>query len=311
MEEAAQVEQAQWNETTWGKYFHKDFIRRPGAHLLGISKTNTGKTMRAIILAGHCIKEGKKNIAWFDSSKSDEVLYLLTVAQKTGAPVRILYPGALGCSVKVEGSPVPIEYISIERPGEMFRLMGPGINIASIRPFFTELTPYVKYLSRAMNGLINDAYRRKINLQPLQIFMDEFQTICPAKRIHETSRQQELGARIAMAIYTLRSEGIGLAAFSQSYRNIAPSVRPQFDYYMAGRAPDGDPRDYIGKILFDYTHLLAKLKPSQCIIIFPNGMFPREIISFPLPAKPPGATVTYEGYQISSRVRDDSDDERT
>ena len=189
MEEAKEHALPAWHDTPYGKYFQKDFIKRPGAHLLAVGKTNTGKTCKMAVLASKSIKDGQKNIAWFDSSKSDEILYLLSVAQRNNVPVRILYPGALGCSVKVEGSPVPIEYISIERPGEMFRLMGPGVNIASIRPFFTELTPYVKYLSRAMNGLINDAYRKRIRIKPLQVFMDEFQSIAPAKRIHETSRQ--------------------------------------------------------------------------------------------------------------------------
>ena len=88
-----------------------------------------------------------------------------------------------------------------------------------------------------------------------------------------------------------------------------PAIRPQFDYVMSGRAPDADPRDYIGKILFDYTRLLSRLTPAQSIVIFPNGLFPKTIISWPLPEKPEGATVTYEGYLISRNVRDDSDDE--
>jgi len=272
------------------KYFKKHFLEAPGAHLLGTGISGSGKTSKAVLISKGCLKAGK-SIVWFDSGKGEEILFLLNF----GYPATVFYPAVGKCSMKIEGSPVPIEYVPLESPEALFRQLRPGLNIVSIRPFFTELTPYVRYLSRAFNQLIDDAYRKMIKAVPLTIFLDEAQTIFPSRRIHESPRQQELGARIAMAVYTLRSEGIGLAAFSQSFRNIAPSVRAQFNFHLVGRNPDSDPKDFIGNLIHQYEPMLSKFGPDMALIIRPDGTF-KDKVHFPLPKKPEGATVEYIGH---------------
>jgi hypothetical protein len=267
--------------------FRKGFLAKPGVHLLGVGMTGAGKTMKALVLAKWCLDEGKA-VVWFDTRKPDDLDYLFHFAKKA----TIFYP--TGCMINITGEDLDLTFKEIKNPSSLFREIQPGLNIVSLRPFFDDSPPYVNYLAKVMHGLINDAFRKKIRTGPIQIFCDEFQEICPSRRIQHTGSQQRLGARIAMALFQLRSAGIGFCAFIQSYGNILTATRMQFSYYLICKDPDGDYGDYIGKILIRYEKFFTKFNPSQSVIIPPRGRF-GDIIEWPMPIKAPKITVDYEG----------------
>ena len=269
--------------------------------------TGSGKTWRALFLAHMSLRAGS-SVVWNDCAKGGEILYLLEKRpyRKDDERITVLYPGIEKCKVDIQGSPFPIDYVPIIQPRTMFRQIRPGLNIVCVRPFFTELTPYTRYLSEAINGLIDDAYRHRIAVSPLKIFLDEFQQICPSRRAQESSQQHQLGQRIGMAVNTLRSEGIGLAAFSQSHRNVAPSVRPQFSWLVVGRNPDPGRDDFLGNLVYRYEPMISKFKPNMAMTFFPDARFYGPI-TWPKVAKPEGATVEYSGYILPRRGKKGDD----
>lgn len=277
-----------WLTTSEYRSFKRNLIEKPGQHLLGLGMTGAGKTMKAVVLCKWCLEAGKA-VAWFDTRKPDDVNYLLSLVDK----VKVFHPKDTTLTITGTDSK-EVKICTIENPDTLFREIEPGLNIISIRPFFTDLPPYVKYLSRVMHGLLNDSFNKQIKTHPLQIFMDEFQEICPAKRIHSHRSQQELGARIAMSLFQLRGFGIGFCAFTQSYKNIMNAIRLQFHYYLVCKDPDGDRMDYIGTKLLRTDGLCSKFAPDTSIIIHPNGRYGLRI-HWPLPIKDDKIMIDYEG----------------
>lgn len=278
-----------WRGTADYKAFENGFIKKPGTHLLCVGMTGAGKTMKALVLAKWCLEAGKA-VCWFDTLKPDDLNYLLNIGSlKT---VDVFYPS--GCNVKIENASPNIIYHEITNPKILFREIGNGLNIISIYPFFDDSPPYVSYLSKVMHGMISDAYRKRLKVSPVQIFLDEFQDVAPAKRIHHNKNQQELAARIATALFKLRSIGVGLTAFTQSYRNIFLATRAQFSYYLICKDPDGDQLDYIGKTLQRYANLFAEFTPEMSVLITPSGRW-NDIIRWPMPVKDPKIKIDYSG----------------
>jgi hypothetical protein len=263
-----EIDTLTWRGTADYKHFNNGFIKKPGSHLLCVGMTGTGKTMKALVLAKWCLEAGK-SVCWFDTLKPDDL--------------------------KINNAKPHITYTEIKNPATIFREIGPGLNIISLYPFFDDTPPYVSYLSKVMHGMINDAYRKRLKVSPIQIFIDEFQDVCPAKRIHHNKNQQELAARIAMALFKLRSIGVGLTAFTQSYRNIFIATRMQFSYYLICKDPDGDPLDYIGRKLSRYSNLFAGFTPEMAVLINPSGKWGPDIIRWPMPIKDINIRVDYNG----------------
>jgi len=293
-----EIELSTWKGTADYKHFEKGLIKSPGNHLLCVGMTGSGKTMKAIAISKWCLDAGKTAV-WFDTWKPDDLNYLLHYTKKA----TILHPP--DCKVIIsDKTTYDITLKEIRDPKTLFREIDKGLNIICIRQFIRDTPPFVKYMGDVMTGLIDDAFDKKIKVKPIQIFMDEFQTICPSKRLHHLRSQQMLGSKIVNNLLMLRSIGVGFCAFTQSYRNIMPATRLQFSYYLICKDPDGDLADYIGKLLLRFANLFSKFTPAQGTIIHPNGRF-TDIVTWPMPNKD-NFEINYEGRVIESEQVGDS-----
>ncbi len=284
-----EIDTTTWRGTADYTHFYNGFIKKPGSHLLCVGMTGAGKTMKALVLAKWCLEAGKA-VCWFDTLKPDDLNYLLNI--ESLERVNVFTPQ--GCTIHIENARPEIIYHEIGNPSTLFRDVQKGLNIISLYPFFDDTPPYVMYLSKVMHGMINDAFRKRLKVGPIQIFLDEFQDVAPAKRIHHNKNQQELAARIAMALFKLRSIGVGLTAFTQSYRNVFLATKMQFSYYLICKDPDGDPNDYIGKKLLKFSNLFAGFTPEMAVLIHPNGKW-EDIIRWPMPVKDDKINIDYLG----------------
>lgn len=284
-----------WKDTADYKRFERGLIRAPGVHLLSLGMTGAGKTCKAFAIQKWCLDAGKA-VAWFDTWKPDDINFLLHYTNKA----TIFFPE--GCDMNITDSKYEITKREIKDPKKLFREIGAGLNIICIRRFFRESPPFMRYMGDIMSGLIDDSFDGKIKTKPIQIFMDEFQTICPAKRLHYTKSQQMLGAKIAQNILQLRSVGVGFCAFTQSYRNILPATRLQFSYYLVCKDPDGDQMDTIGRLLLRFGKLFTKFTPAQGTLIHPNGRF-NDIVTWPMPIKDE-FDITYSGQVVTEQKGD-------
>lgn len=290
----------QWRLTADYRNFERGLLKEPGQHLLCVGMTGAGKTLKAVAINKWCL-DNQKTTIWFDTMKPDDLNFLLHYTNSA----TIHYPK--GCMVSIKSNKYNLTMKEIENPRHLFRQIEKGLNIVCIRPFFYDSPPFIRYNAEVFHGLIEDAFRKKIKIRNIQIFIDEFQDYTPSKRIQHTKAQQSLGAKIVHNLLQLRSIGIGICAFTQSYGNIMIATRSQFSYYLVCKDPDGDTRDYIGKILLRFAPLFTRFTPDQGTIIHPNGRF-TNIVSWPMPVKDEfeveyEGAYSYVGDETTKRIR--------
>jgi hypothetical protein len=131
--------------------------------------------------------------------------------------------------------------------------------------------------------------RRQGFANKMSLIIDEFHELCPSYGLMENRYLRESASRTAVALKTLRSEGIRIIAIDQAWGDIFTNARRQFPFHLASRSPN------YGKdagILASYT--FNDLKVNQARTIFPcrewNGRW-----IFPMYYQPPGSWVNYHG----------------
>lgn len=264
--------------------FKKNFIQTPGTSLLGLGQTGAGKTQKAYQITKYLAEAGE-TVVWIESGKSGEILPLLDF----GLPVRVIYPQ--GVTMSVIHPTADIEMLPVSSPGKVWDLVKPGyLHILSFRQFFYLVQGYGRYVAEVFDSLIRNAFDRNIP-SGLAVICDEFSNVCPGHELQLSKSMMTSAIKIAFALKNLRSLGIRLCAFDQSWTDVFPPARKQFPFYLLCRSP-GIPKNV--EILSDYRYAFRKLKVWQGIMVFPQYSWDG-IWKFPLFKPAPGAKVDWYG----------------
>lgn len=256
----------------WFSEFDRNFLAKPGGHLLGIGITGSGKTQKAYYLVKKLLKF--ETIVWFDCGKS----YNLGKYEEIGPlfnfniPVNIIVPA--GVEMRIENSPVPVYYEKTMSGFDIWDKIKPDcINIISLTRFFLMPDLFGKYCKDIFIDLIQTAMSKKerINhLLPMAIFYDELSDIAPSKTLTQQSSQHNIASVISFNITKLRSFGIRFVAFTQSYHNIYTPVRQSFNWILACR---GTYLKWDEPAIRDYNPLHSKLEIPQAVLWWPDRSF--------------------------------------
>ncbi len=274
----------------WLRKFEKEFLKKPGEHLLEIGITGSGKTQGLYWIVDGLISRGKDEIVvWFDTGKAGEILTLAKMK-----PVRLLIPETFDVVVTPEDK-FDIEKVHFIDPKEIWNLLDEDrINVVSLYPFLMEYELYSKCFARAFKALIVYAHMYRIPT-PLSIFFDEFHNIVPGHGEGESERIQRLARNIQLNVEKLRSLEVRMVATTHGWQKIRRGVRMSFNWIIARRGTNFNRQDE--PKLYNYNPKFQKLQNDEAIIVYPNRIF-SDIIH--LPKYPDGkelGMVRYVGFK--------------
>jgi len=212
----------------WGQgRFARDFLKKPGQHLLEIGQTNMGKTQGLyFLLEGLRVHSPKETIVWVDTGKTSELLALAQFGD-----LHLLIPE--GCDIKIDlyrdiGRTITREYVT-DFADVWWHLKPGAINVISISRFIRRHAPYAKAIAKLFQSLIDAAYDYRLPV-PLTVFIDEAQFVMPGKAIAYNTTHLRAGLDVAAALFTLRSLRVRIVAATQQYNIINPPARMSFPW---------------------------------------------------------------------------------
>ena len=293
IEEPVQLDPDEDEEKKIYSLFERDFLKKPGEHLLGIGITGSGKTQKSYWFAKQLLPH--ETLVWFDCGKSSnfgrsaEIGPLFTF----GVPVNIIIP--MGVDIQVVGSPGPGTILKTPRPADVWDLCEAGkINIVAINRFFLDPDLYAKYTAEVFRQLIilsQNAKDRLRRLLPMAIFHDEFQDVSPGVTMALSPSHLYSAKIVAWNINKLRSIGVRVCAFTQKYTFIYPNTRAAFSWILCCRGAYFERED---PDLAAFNRLYKHLDVFQAILWFPKRLF-KHRWRFRLYQGPPGLVISHEG----------------
>lgn len=274
------------------RLFERDFLRKPGEHLLILGITGSGKTQKAYYLLKQLIKY--ETCVWFDTGKDyDFDISEIAPLFSFGIPIKIIAPA--GVHVEVSGAPVPVTISYSLTPGDIWDHLVPGkINIIMISRFFTEPDLYSKYTAQAFKELIiinKTAKNRLRDVIPMSIFHDEFSDVAPGTTMSLSDSHTYSAKLMSFNINKLRSNHIRILGMTQEYTMIMRKCRVAFSWILCCRGAyfEREHRD-----LAKFNDLYKRLDVWQGIMWFPKRLF-KHRWKFPLYKGPEGLSIKYEG----------------
>lgn len=249
----------------WQERFKKEFVQKPGEHLLNLGITGSGKTQDLYWLLEAIITDApKETILWNDAGKSDE---LLVVGQF--GPLHILLPE--GMDLDIESPSVTYTKDWFTDPADVWRLIQRGtINVLCIEPFIRKPQYFTPVVTSIFSKLIDMAHDHHLPV-PLSIFYDEFHRVAPGKGQAYDSRHAAFGAEIQYNIETLRSLQVRFIASTHGWTKLRKGVRSSFNWFMINRGGSFTPSEQPKLARFNQKY--EKLQVDECIIAFPNKVF--------------------------------------
>ena len=249
----------------WQELFSRQFLKKPGEHLLVLGITGGGKTQDLMwLLEGILHEAPKETILWNDSGKSDE---LLLVAQLS--PINIILPEGTDIDIKAEN----INYIKswFTDPKEVWYNLKKGyVNVLCVEPFIRKPVYFTPIITAIFSELIDLAHDYKVPV-PLSIFYDEFHLVAPAKGHAFSKNHASFGAEIQYNIERLRSLRVRFIASTHHWHKLRKGVRSSFNWFMINRggsfSSDEQPK------LSRYNKLYEKMSVEEAILAFPNKTF--------------------------------------
>ena len=267
----------------WLKKFAKDFLKKPGEHLLEIGITGSGKTQGLYWILDGLIHNSKETIVWFDSGKSSEILTLAKFK-----PLKLIIPQTLDIEIETDHD-FDIEKHYFSDFPEIWRVLDEDrINVISIWPFILEPILFTEIVAKIFRQLIRLAHEYKIQV-PLAIFYDEFHTVAPARGHGLSDKHYKYGSIIQLNVERLRSLKIRFIGTTQNWTKIKRGVRDCFNWLMCRRGAcfnNDQPK------LMRFNPLFEKLQTDECIMVYPTRIF-SDIIKLP----------KYEDGESLGRVR--------
>jgi hypothetical protein len=218
-----------------GRRFYDEFLTQHGKHLFIFGTTGGGKSQK-----GYAIVDFLKNVEnqiWFDTGKSNEILPLLCMNRK----VRIIIP--TNCDLKIIYEGIQIknhpDVVRVDSPNEALDCIAIGtrgarhdipirdtITIISFRNFFSKKEMAVEWVAEFFERLAERCRLSTMpNIFPASLHVDESQWAMAGKRISADGGRTKTSEVITENALELRSAGVRLVLYAQSYKNIPPAAR--------------------------------------------------------------------------------------
>jgi hypothetical protein len=250
----------------WRDRIEREFIRKPGSHLIQTGITESGKTQGFFWLV-EGITNCTRNIpVWFDIGKSSEILRLSEFG-----PLHILTPQGMTVEVKTNHD-LDITYGEVLDLRDVWdHLVKDRINIISFEPFILDPDVYGPLVGSIFTSLIRKAHRYELQV-PMDIIYDEFHRVCPAKGHSVNAKQSKYGAIIQHNVEKLRSFGIRFIVSTHGWNKIRKGVKQSFNWKLIRRGSEFDS----GK-LKRYNPLWEKIPLDRSVMVFPNMTFSDKI----------------------------------
>ena len=254
----------------WKERIEREFIRRPGSHLIQTGITESGKTQGFFwLLEGITNCCPHNTVAWFDIGKSSEILRLHDFG-----PLHILTPQGMSVEVK-SNRDLDITYQEVQDLRDVWDFLVPGrINVISFEPFILDPDIYGPLVGSIFTSLIRKAHRYELRV-PLDIIYDEFHRVCPAKGHGTNVKQSKYGSIIQHNVEKLRSSKIRFIVSTHGWNKIRRGVKQSFNWKLVRRGSEFDS----GK-LKRYNPLWEKLDIDRSVMVFPNQTFSDKIEMF-------------------------------
>jgi hypothetical protein len=219
--------------TAVGRRFYDEFLTQHGKHLFIFGTTGGGKTQK-----GYAVVDWLKNLEtqiWFDTGKTNEILPLLCMDRK----VRILIPSSTDVKIKCSGEEIPDhpDVVRVSNPNEALDMIAKGhlekhqwvrdtITIISFRNSFSKKEMAVQWVAEFFELLAERCRLSTMpNIFPAALHVDESQWAMAGKRISAEGERSKASEVITENALELRSAGIRLVLYAQSYKNIPPAAR--------------------------------------------------------------------------------------
>ena len=218
-----------------GRRFYDEFLTQHGKHLFIFGTTGGGKTQKGYAMVDW-LKQVENQI-WFDTGKSNEILPLLCMNRK----VRIIIPTGTSIEIVNKGERIPNhpEVVRVLSPNEALDSIATGkwgsrhdvpirdtITIISFRNFFSRKEMAVQWVAEFFEQLAERCRMSTMpNIFPASLYVDESQWAMAGKRISAEGERSRASEVITENALELRSAGVRLVLFAQSYKNIPPAAR--------------------------------------------------------------------------------------
>lgn len=251
-----------------------DFIKGKTQHLMNQGVTGSGKTtVLRFILDGFLEYRHYTNV-WFDLGKSSEIL-VLAVGLSQGHPLNIILPRTMDIEIEAPGHDLDIKKSFIDHPEDCWKKIQKGrLNIICIEPFIRDPKIYTPVIARVFDELIELAHDYEIPI-PLNVYVDEFNLICPAKGKALSKAHAEAGRKVKYNIERVRSLGIRFIASCQGWTEVMKGCREHF-IWQIGLMGTVIPTGRVSR----YQSIFDKLTPGRGIILYPDNSF-SDVITFP------------------------------
>lgn len=258
------------------------FWKKPGQHMLEIGTTGTGKTQGLIYILDGLIKWSPKScICWIDTGKTSEMLILSKFR-----PLNLIIPE--GCDIIVKPAKykdkngieheikLDIKKTYITSYADVWHhLDRERINVISFYRFVREHSTNAKVISKIFKELINMAYDYHLPT-PLDVFIDEFQFIAPAKHIAQSYDHYLAGMDVVSSLYTMRSLKVRFVAATQSLKVINPAARDSFPWYIIRRGSI-----FLEGKLARFNELWAQIPTNKAFVGLPSKDYGDDRIELP------------------------------
>ncbi len=258
----------------WLRKFEKEFLKKPGEHLLEIGITGSGKTQTLYWLVDGLVNRGKnETIVWFDTGKSSEFLTLAKFK-----PLRLIIPETLDIDVSLKTDNLnEIERVHVFDFGEVWRSLDKHkINVISFEPFVLHPEIYTKIVGKLFTALIRLAHDYALPT-PMTIIYDEFHKVAPGQGHGLSEKHYRFGSIIQLNIERLRSLKVRFVATSHGWTKIRRGVRSSFNWFICKRGANfanDQPK------LQRFNPLFEKLQTDECVIVYPTKIF-SDIVKLP------------------------------
>lgn len=221
--------------TAVGRRFYDEFLTQHGKHLFIFGTTGGGKTQKGYAMVDW-LKQLETQI-WFDTGKTNEILPLLCL----GLKVRIIVPTRTNIRVEINKEEIldHPEIVGVSSPNEALDSIATGtwgkrhdkpirdtITIISFRNSFSKKEMAVQWVAEFFELLAERCRLSTMpNIFPASLHVDESQWAMAGKRISVEGERSRASEVITENALELRSAGIRLVLYAQSYKNIPPAAR--------------------------------------------------------------------------------------
>lgn len=272
-------------QTATGTKFYYEFLSQHGKHLFVVGTTGSGKTQKGYAMVDWLCK--RETQIWFDTGKTNEILPLLCM----GLKVRIIIP--TGTEIRIEENRQKIqnhpEVVKVGSPNEALDMIATGsypdghnikrdtLTIISFRNSFSRKEMAVAWVAEFFELLAERCRMSTMpNIFPASLHVDESQWAMAGKRISVEGERSRASEVITENALELRSAGIRLVLYAQSYKNIPPAARENMLFCILCKGADisSDENGNLSKwCKYQGEGMLtpSRFKPWHGRFVFENG----------------------------------------